>query len=269
MGLYGALVVALMASLSSIVLGERRLFIRDLPEPKTRCRNTVQGLNMVTDDHGVVCKRSDLSYSTGCCTSGNQHDCALCDMRDRCCSEYESCVSCCLAPQHNAVSIAKQALRSPRHKDSGFWGDPFEYCKGICRTHSRSTAHENAYISSRHHCFSQLGRPMLSDPLPAGVMDGVEVVTGQRNANCDDVCAAKQKKCSADHLRWLSSCDRLREQFGCEAGCEVVAGLGPSYVDGNAPKPARPAMCFAQPAEGGKLSCSAREEQHLMLCPCK
>ncbi|PNH03738.1 hypothetical protein TSOC_010165, partial [Tetrabaena socialis] len=157
----GAPWVALLAVvLSSAAYAERRLFIRDLPDKAQRCRNTVQGLQAVADDRGVVCKRSELSYATGCCTGGQQHDCGLCDLRDSCCSEYEACVACCLAPQHDAVNLAKRVLRSPRHKDSGFWGDPFEYCKGVCRTHSRSTAHENSYISTRHHCFSQLGRPM-------------------------------------------------------------------------------------------------------------
>ncbi|GIL53914.1 hypothetical protein Vafri_9497 [Volvox africanus] len=251
-----------------IANAERRLFVRDLPDKGQKCRNTIQGLLLVADDRGVVCKRDDLNYATGCCSVGQQYDCNQCNMNDKCCSEYESCVSCCLAPLHDAVNVAKQVLRSPRHKESGVWGNAFDYCKGICRTHSRSTAHENAYISARHHCFSQLGRPMLSDPLPPGALDGVEVVVGFKNEACDTFCLHRKKRCSQEHLRWLNSCDRLRERFGCEAGCEVVTGLGPSYVDGNAPKPERPAMCFVQPQEATTLSCSVREENHMMLCPC-
>ncbi|GLC67412.1 hypothetical protein PLESTF_000553300 [Pleodorina starrii] len=108
----------------------------------------------------------------------------------------------------------------------------------------------------------------LSDPLPPGALDGVEVAVGAKNEACDTVCAQRMKRCSADHLRWLNSCDRLREHFGCEAGCEEVAGLGPSYVDGNAPKAERPAMCFAQPLGSASLSCSTHEDNHVMLCPC-
>ncbi|KXZ55750.1 hypothetical protein GPECTOR_2g1300 [Gonium pectorale] len=109
---------------------------------------------------------------------------------------------------------------------------------------------------------------MLSDPLPPGALDDVEVMTGDKNETCDTACAVRNKRCSADHLRWLNSCDRLREHHGCEAGCEVAQGLGPCYVDGNAPKTDRPAMCFAQPPATANLSCKNRNTQHMMLCPC-
>jgi hypothetical protein len=46
------------------------------------------------------------------------------------------------------------------------WGDVFEYCLAVCRTHGRSTSHENAYIGPRHHCFSKLGKPMVSSTMP-------------------------------------------------------------------------------------------------------
>ncbi|KAG2494979.1 hypothetical protein HYH03_006912 [Edaphochlamys debaryana] len=192
-------------------------------------------------------------------------------MRDQCCTEYEACVSCCLAPQHEAAKLAKEVLRSPRHKESGVWGDAFSYCMGVCRTHSRSTAHENSYISPRHHCFSKLGRPMLSDPLPPGALADVEVVTSERNGTCDEACTklqGKPKKCSIVHLNVLNSCDRLREHHGCEAGCEEASGLGPSYVDPEAPKPARPAMCFVQPQGDPLVQCGSRTPHHMMLCAC-
>ncbi len=44
--------------------------------------------------------------------------------------------------------------------ETGRWGSPFEYCRGKCRTSSKSTVHENAYLDSHHHCFSQSGKLM-------------------------------------------------------------------------------------------------------------
>lgn len=260
--------IFLLALSVALAAAERRLLM-DVATSAPKCRNTVQGLNYIADDRGMVCKRPELSYSTGCCSTGQQHDCSLCTLHDKCCSEFEACVSCCLAPKHNAAALAKQTLRSPRHKDSGFWGDPFEYCKGLCRTHSRSTAHENSYISSRHHCFSQHGRPSVSDPLPPGVLDGATVVMSDANESCDAACAKQQLSCSAPHLKWANSCDRLREHNDCEAGCDTlrVGGAMPAYVEGGAPKQLRPAMCFVAAAEA-QLGCSAKETNYRRLCTC-
>jgi hypothetical protein len=108
----------------------------------------------------------------------------------------------------------------------------------------------------------------MSDPLPPGALNGVEVVSSDTNASCEATCEAKGKRCSAKHLAYLNSCDRLREHYGCEAGCELVEGLGPGYVSSGAPKTSRPAICFAQPPASSRLSCSAAEAQHHMLCPC-
>ena len=44
-----------------------------------------------------------------------------------------------------------------RRPETGRWGSVFEYCRNKCRTSSKSTVHENAYLSPQHHCFSASG----------------------------------------------------------------------------------------------------------------
>jgi hypothetical protein len=34
-----------------------------------------------------------------------------CSLADKCCAEYETCVSCCLAPQHNANKLYRSVLK--------------------------------------------------------------------------------------------------------------------------------------------------------------
>jgi hypothetical protein len=85
-----------------------------------------------------------------------------CNKLDSCCESFEHCVSCCLSPEHKPEERRKETPRAPNNKQSGVWGDVFEYCLAVCRTHGRSTSHENAYIGPRHHCFSKLGKPMVS-----------------------------------------------------------------------------------------------------------
>lgn len=71
-------------------------------------------------------------------------------------------MSCCMHPDNKPEERRKETPRVPNNKDSGVWADVFEYCLAACRTHGRSTSHENAYIGPRHHCFSKLGKPMVS-----------------------------------------------------------------------------------------------------------
>lgn len=154
------------------------------------------------------------------------------------------------------------------------WPNAFEYCKGMCRSHGKSTMHENAYISSRHHCFSELGRPSTTSGMP-GSLDGVEVVVSLQDQSCDEACASRSKQCSMQHMPLVNSCDRLREHLGCEAGCEacakgscsVSAQALPSYVVGNAPKSNRPAMCFVGTPELA-ATCAAKDNLSQRLCAC-
>lgn len=68
----------------------------------TKCRNSIQGIKLLVDDRGVVCSRSDLISSSGCCDpaaeSSAMFNCETCSETHHCCSIYEHCVSCCLNP---------------------------------------------------------------------------------------------------------------------------------------------------------------------------
>lgn len=239
---------------------------------KGTCKNTVQGRVQITDDHGVLCQRTDLDYQTGCCKTGTKFACDKCTLHDKCCTEYESCVSCCLNPKFEAASLAKTSLRALGKKDAGFWGTEWEYCAGKCRTHGRSLTHENAYISGRHHCFSALGKPMLSIPLPSGALDGVEVVLSNTAESCEAACRRLgQRQCSESHLTVLNNCDQLREQVGCEAGCVQEQGKQhyPGYIEPHAPKAQRPALCLTANPAVFNPSCTAHEQFVKRLCPCR
>lgn len=39
-------------------------------------------------------------------------------------------------------------------KHAAVWTDAFDYCRSLCRTNSKSTVHENAYVQQLdHHCY--------------------------------------------------------------------------------------------------------------------
>lgn len=266
--------------------GGRRLLLRPFPggvsaDLGLTCRNTLLGPYAFTDDKGVLCRADDLDRKTGCCRRGEKNDCATCSLRDRCCDGYEACVSCCLRPGHGAEERLPHVYRVPGRKSTGAWSTAFELCAAVCKTHRYSTAHENSYISPRHHCFSKLGKPLLSPPLPPHSLDGVTVVMGAPGSSCDAACERHGRQCSREHLRALDSCDRLRESVACEAGCVAEAPTGPVpfYADGDAPKADRPALCVASDggraaeaatAGGGSSSYTCRASQPHMrrLCPC-
>ncbi len=90
---------------------------------------------------------------------------------------------------------------------------------------------------------------------------------------CDSACSNVKKQCSPKHLILLNDCDRLRDNIGCEAGCEAGkvdqedVAVMPLYVAEDAPKPRRPAMCFTAPTSSA-LTCSAKSALAKRLCAC-
>ena len=123
-----------------------------------RCRNTKQGISLITDDQGRVCERFELT--NGCCPStSNQYLCEGCSDGGKCCDVYEHCVSCCLQPKFESLREIgmKERKHNPLYKfllksDSV---DGFRYCRARCRTSMHSVYHQNKYSRSNHHfCYS-------------------------------------------------------------------------------------------------------------------
>ncbi|KAA0198436.1 hypothetical protein FBUS_09978, partial [Fasciolopsis buskii] len=141
---------------------------------QSHCRHTQQHPFDVVDDLGVWCHRSSL-LPHGCCPSPDFENsssssasarsspnntvsarfvCDRCD-RNRCCSTYEFCVSCCLKPSNIPLwrEVFGQALHF-RQRHLLLATSPFELCLAKCRTSSLSVHHENTYRdSSKKNCF--------------------------------------------------------------------------------------------------------------------
>ncbi|GMH41580.1 hypothetical protein BSKO_09490 [Bryopsis sp. KO-2023] len=239
------------------------------------CRNTKQGMWYVTDDRGTVCGLNQVDPLTGCCSEGLKHSCETCELHDKCCSTYEFCVSCCLSPDNDpAQGLASDVYRAFGHEETGHWPDEYEYCRGKCRTHKRSTVHENAYLGPRHHCFSFSARPLSNGPKLPPLPSDIQVVAGEAGENCDTACMSKQKSCRPDHFPAINSCNTLRDHFGCEATCEIDEDgdySEPHYVTSKAPKPKRPAACFVgKNGSGGDSTkaCGWKESHVRRLCAC-
>ena len=163
------------------------------------CRNTVQGKHNIADSKGYVCPRDDVDLATGCCNSASssgsgsgggssgysssgsrRFECTSCSTKSNCCSEYEGCVSCCLAPE-NFIRFGNYYL-SKKHLDRGAYlratsidADtnrtvpsnlysptmiPFDYCSYVCRTSSDSIQSENSYRGLHNNCFGVSGAPL-------------------------------------------------------------------------------------------------------------
>lgn len=311
------------------------------------------GPRRYADDRGLLCWAKDLDAPSGCClraadggegggggSGGSGCPADECDADDACCAGYEPCVSCCMSPAsgRDAAAAAKTPLPA-EGVDGALTGararpfsDAFDYCAAVCRTHRRSTSHENSYVGPRHHCFGRPHAvPLTADPLPATALEGVTVVLSAKGKSCAEACAAggviasnsstdaaaakasaavkavghgaehaaARTACSAEKLAALDgSCDVLRTVADCEAGCDERGGrdgrgaLGaaghrrarrmaptwPGYVDEEAAKSARPAMCVVNGsagvggAAGGAAppshDCAAKDKDVLRLCAC-
>ncbi|KAI3436532.1 hypothetical protein D9Q98_005949 [Chlorella vulgaris] len=249
---------------------------RTLNQAADGCSNTQSGRWFIADDRGMVCPRDSLNYGTGCCTDGEQHACTSCQVDDKCCSQYEYCVSCCLKPENKPEQHMGSLFRGRNKPETGLWSTPFDYCQAVCRTTARSTQHENAFILERRHCFSKLGRPRVpvlpAPPLPPHIT----MVAGGPGQNCDVACALKQMVCRGEHFVGINDCNSLRAKFMCEAGCGESAPDQtefPGYLEGSAPKHQRPAFCaflppFA-PDTAPAFNCTRGNGSVRRLCPCE
>ena len=192
------------------------------------CRNTAVGPRRYADDQGLLCSAADLDSLSGCCLRATPQaapagadgaeaaadaadadadalattspcPASECDAGDACCSGYEPCVSCCMAPGNGASERAKRRLpaegvdgaRTGAQTGQGPFSDAFDFCSAVCRTHRRSTSHENSYVGARHHCFGR-GHAVPrteGDAVPAPLLRDVSVVLGKKGRSCDEACA--------------------------------------------------------------------------------
>lgn len=208
-----------------------------------------------------------MDYARGCCKTGDLHSCNTCHEDDSCCSSFEHCVSCCLAPANKANILAREQYRIHGESDTGYWDNAFQFCVGKCRTHKRSTEHENSFIDDRHFCFSDAARPMTGEP--SEVPSNVQVVTSAKGQHCNEACANSGLVCAAGAFANINTCDHLREHFECEAGCAIGEEqlAAPAYVSFYVTKGQFPSMCFTA-AEDTKPSCDKAAGALLRLCPC-
>ena len=126
-------------------------------------------------------------------------------------------------------------------------------------------------VTSVRPLSSDAGKPTTPSPpgppLPAEVVP----VAAEKGASCAAACEAAGRRCAPEHFAALNDCNRLREHYACEAGCEADAPAPeyPAYVDAGAPKAQRPTMCLLlEPTTLAQASCEAANAHVRRLCPC-
>jgi len=127
------------------------------------CEYTGQGKAFVTDDQGYICKWKDWNAMSLCCketeqTSIPRFSCQNCNTSASCCSIYEYCVSCCMAPEHSYVRE-----HVSKHSDSRILKNAknsFDFCKGVCRTNSKSIYLQNKYRNEDKYCYGVEAPPL-------------------------------------------------------------------------------------------------------------
>jgi hypothetical protein len=138
---------------------------------------------------------------------------------------------------------------------------PFDTCKDVCRTHSGSVLNGNSFVSDFRFCFGRyIGLP--PPPLP----DGISVFAADQSVSCDDTCASKRLRCSADALPAVNSCSLLSKSFGCKSGCFSNVGSDqPAYVASQTDPLFGKCLMNSDPA---LFSCSGKHSSTRRLCPC-
>ena len=184
-----------------------------------------------------------------------------------------------MAPSNEPELHMNQIPRGLGKEETGYFQSPFEYCQGACRTTSRSTQHENAFISPRRFCFGGNGRPYTPTPRVPPLPKGVKAVVGAAGASCNTVCKDQNLICNSDHFAALNDCNTLRSVFMCEAGCgpsEYNKREFPGYVVEAAQRQDWPAFCFfyfdSRKAVAGltqHYNCSASSQHVQRVCPCE
>lgn len=111
---------------------------------------------------------------------------------------------------------------------------------------------------------------MPSPPVP-DLPAAVRVLASAAGQTCTARCEADGLACAPQHFAALNDCNRLRDTFACEAGCEVGEDADlPGYVVPAAPKQLRPSLCqvWSRPSTGGEMSCDGSGAVKQRACPC-
>eukprot|EP00056_Hartaetosiga_gracilis_P020162 m.17904 g.17904 ORF g.17904 m.17904 type:complete len:205 (-) comp8211_c0_seq1:125-739(-) len=121
------------------------------------CRIASSTKRVIVDETGSVCKFVELSAQS-CCVRphAQKYVCDSCNER-HCCTLFEHCISCCLAPDHMAIRSEVYSSLSPSQKRVlTLASDQFDYCELKCRSDSSSVHHENKFRDpSLIHCFGK------------------------------------------------------------------------------------------------------------------
>ncbi|PRP83980.1 hypothetical protein PROFUN_08664 [Planoprotostelium fungivorum] len=143
-----------------------------VPGIHSRCSNTQQGRDFITDSDGFVCLRKDLNGATGCCRRKEDEkppteifprfSCRTCNATTQCCSSYELCTSCCMDPSNAQLKLSV-VKGNPAYDHLRQETDPFNYCRSVCRTSSRSVFAINRYRNADKHCFGPEAPPISQE----------------------------------------------------------------------------------------------------------
>lgn len=224
----------------------------------TKCVNSVQGPEYLVDSFGAVCHRNDVNEG-GCCQryvdKADKSSCKKCNEGLQCCSEFEYCVSCCLA-------------QAPGGGQGQAAAAPFKECLKKCRTSSKSTRHGNMFMHSYKHCYGPTHADLEKLSVEPG--DLVHIAANRTALSCTELCAqhpAPHTRCADGLLARVNNCEELKKSFKCK-GCESSGGLEqPAMVALNAPTNLNPGKCLYNP-DNTKYDCSARHPDTLRLCVC-
>ena len=141
--------------------------VRDTETTRETCANAHADARRIADDRGYACAWYEVDRATGCCGNAVEAErfaCGGCDASVSCCEDYETCVTCCLGPTHDARGAMKRHSRGRNQVITGFFDDAFAYCANRCRTQPSVTVHENSYAYSTAYCYGDY--PKNEDPVP-------------------------------------------------------------------------------------------------------
>ncbi|GMH28567.1 hypothetical protein Nepgr_030410 [Nepenthes gracilis] len=241
----------------------------DIGLQENRCRNTVQGRYLLSDDNGYVCDALSVDPESRCCPSkGEQFSCHGCNLISKCCNSYEFCVSCCLNPSQNHRDIALQ-VKVAKPVTAGTYASLFDFCAGRCRHSSESVVHENAYFSDFHHCFSLPSNASGStDTLLEARLAGISILVGRQGESCEYACKLRGQSCVPGKLSVLNHCESLQKYMSCRGGCLASVGPDqPAEVVEDAPKHLYPGACLYAKT-WTRFSCDGFHQHTRRLCPC-